>query len=69
MRTLEEIENRLSELHQDFETSENSYFEAVASKQKGEAISSVDFMQIESEYEIIKKEIETLEWVLKLEEI
>jgi len=65
MRNKHEIEERISELIKEFELAEESYFSMVQEKQEGGEIYEVDFLKIESEYEILKKEIETLEWVLE----
>lgn len=67
MRTNQEIQKRIDKLNKELIPAEESYFSVVEEKQQGGEIYEVDFLKIESEYEILKKEIETLEWVLKLE--
>ena len=62
MKTREEIQERINEITPKFELAQDSYFSFVKDKQEGKEVSEVDFMRIESECEIIKKEIETLEW-------
>jgi hypothetical protein len=64
MRTNKEIENRIEELTPAYELAEDSYFSTLQEKSEGEIVNEVDFLKIESEYEILKKEIESLEWVL-----
>ena len=68
MRNKNEIQERINELTKEFELAEESYFSMVQEKQEGGEIYEVDFLKIESEYEVLKKEIETLEWVLNEEE-
>lgn len=67
MKKREEILQKIAELTPDFEQAEEAYFSSVEEKQSGEDIYMVDFLKLESEYEIIKKEIETLQWVLNEE--
>lgn len=59
-----EIENRISELTPKLELAEESYFSLLKDKQSGKEVSKVDFLKAESEYEILKKEVETLDWVI-----
>lgn len=68
MRTDKEIVEKIRKLRVDIQPAEDSYFLAIESKQNGEIISEVDFFKIESEYDIIKKELNTLLWVLKIKE-
>lgn len=68
MKTKKEIQNRIDELSLEFQLAEQSYFSVIEEKQEGREIYQSDFLKIESEYEILKKEIETLEWVLNEEE-
>jgi len=68
MKTKKEIEDKIAELTPGFELAEESYFSMIEEKQEGGEIYQSDFLKIESEYEILKKEIETLEWVLNEEE-
>jgi len=68
MRTRKEIEARIKKLTPQLEIAEESYFSTIQEKQGGGEIYEADFLKIESEYEILKKEMETLEWVLKTEE-
>lgn len=68
MKTKKEIQNRIDELSLEFQLAEQSYFSVIEEKQEGGEIYQSDFLKIESEYEILKKEIETLEWVLNEEE-
>lgn len=65
MKNINEIEARIKELTPQLEAAEESYFYTVQEKQEGGEIYEVDFLKIESEYEILKKEVETLEWVLE----
>jgi len=67
MRTNKEIQDKINELTPSFESAEESYFSLVEKKQKGEKISDIDFLKTENEYEVLKKEIETLEWTLNKE--
>lgn len=64
MKTRQEIEDKIKELTPAFELAEESYFSIIEEKQGGEGVCKFDFIKIESEYEILKKEIETLEWVM-----
>lgn len=59
---------KIAELTPEFEKAEEAYFSVIEEKQSGEDIYTSDFLKIESEYEIIKKEIETLQWVIDSEE-
>ena len=68
MRTNKEIVERIRELKKELEPIEDSYFSAVEAKQNKEEVSQIDFLKIESEYEILKKELSALLWVLKIEE-
>jgi hypothetical protein len=68
MKSRKEIINRIIELTPEFEKAEEAYFSIVEEKQSGEDIYAADFLKIESEYEILKKEIETLQWVVYSEE-
>jgi hypothetical protein len=67
VKSRDEILNKIVELTADFELAEESYFFMIDSKQSGEKVNKLDFIKIESEYEILKKEIETLSWVLSNE--
>lgn len=64
MKTRREIINRIVELKPEFEMAEDAYFSAIEEKQQGGEIYHADFLKLESEYEILKKEIETLQWVV-----
>lgn len=68
MKNREEILKKIAELTPEFEQAEEAYFSSVEEKQSGEDIYMVDFLKLESEYEILKKEIETLYWVIGSEE-
>lgn len=69
MRTKEEIQEKIEELTPDLELAEDSYFSMVNEKMTGgRFVNESDFLKIESEYEVIKKEMETLKWVLNEEE-
>lgn len=68
MKTKQEIQERIYELLPNLETAEESYFNTLKEKSEGEIVNESDFLKIESEYEILKKEIETLQWVLNEEE-
>lgn len=68
MRTDKEIVKKIKVLKDEIQPAEDSYFSSIESKQKGEIVSDIDFIRIESEYDIIKKEIDTLLWVLKIKE-
>lgn len=65
MRNRHEIEQRIKELTPQFELAEEAYFSTVQEKQEGGEIYEVDFLKIESEYEILKTELEALQWVLE----
>lgn len=52
----------------DLELARESYFSAVEDKQKGKGLSQLDFLKIESEFELLEKELESLIWVLNEEE-
>jgi hypothetical protein len=67
MRNKHEIQERIDELTPKFELAEESYFSTIEEKQGGEDVYESDFLKIESDYEILKKEIETLQWVLNEE--
>jgi len=67
VRTKKEIEESILELTPLLELAEESYFSMIESKQKGEEISQIDFMKISSDYDVLKIEIETLQWVLNEE--
>jgi hypothetical protein len=69
MRNIHEIEQRIKELTPQFELAEEAYFSTVQEKQEGGEIYEVDFLKIESEYEILKKELGALQWVLEGPEI
>jgi hypothetical protein len=64
MRTRREIVKRIAELKPEFERAEEAYFSAIEEKQEGGEIYHADFLKLESDYEILKKEIETLQWVV-----
>lgn len=68
MKNREEILQKIAELTPEFELAEEAYFSMIEEKQEGGDIYTADFLKIESEYEIIKKEIETLQWVIDFEE-
>ena len=68
MRTDKEIIEKIRRLKEELQPAEDSYFSSIESKQKGEIVSDIDFLRIESEYEMIKKELNTLLWVLKIKE-
>jgi hypothetical protein len=65
MRNRHEIEESIAELTPLLELAAEEYFSLVESKQKGEEVSEVDFIKTMSEYDILKLEIETLQWVLE----
>jgi len=67
MKNKKDIEDKIAELAPNLELAEESYFSMIEEKQGGGEIYQLDFLKIESEYEILKKEIETLEWVLNEE--
>lgn len=67
MKTKKEIEDKIAELIPNLELAEESYFSMIEEKREGGEIYQSDFLKIESEYEILKMEIETLEWVLNEE--
>ena len=67
MKNKKDIEDKIAELAPNLELAEESYFSMIEEKQGGGKIYQLDFLKIESEYEILKKEIETLEWVLNEE--
>jgi hypothetical protein len=67
MKNKKDIEDKIAELAPNLELAEESYFSMIEEKQSGGEIYQSDFLKIESEYEILKKEIETLEWVLNEE--
>lgn len=69
MRNQREIQNRIDELAPMLELAEESYFSAVSDKESGNVFNEVDFLKLESEMEIIKSELEALEWVLEPAEI
>ncbi len=64
MKKRREIIKKIAELTPEFEQAKEAYFSAIEEKQEGGEIYQVDFLRIESEYEILKKEIETLQWVV-----
>ncbi|MEK6828519.1 MAG: hypothetical protein AABY15_00100 [Nanoarchaeota archaeon] len=64
MKNRNEIIKKIVELTPEFEKAQESYFSVIKAKQSGENISQADFIKIESEYEVLKKEIETLQWVV-----
>jgi len=66
MRTKKEIEESILELTPLLELAAESYFSMIESKQNGEEVSEIDFIKALSEYEILKKEVETLQWILKI---
>jgi len=68
MKNREEILQKIAELTPEFERAEEAYFSVIEEKQEGGEIYQSDFLKIESEYEILKKEIETLHWVIDSEE-
>lgn len=68
MRTDKEIVEKIRILKEELQPAEDSYFSSIESKQKGEIVSDIDFLRIESEYEMINKELDTLLWVLKIKE-
>lgn len=67
MKSKEELQKKILLLTPEFEAAEESYFSAIEEKQSGGEIYESDFIKIESEYELIKKEIDTLEWVLNID--
>jgi hypothetical protein len=67
MKNKKDIEDKIAELAPNLELAEESYFSMIEEKQSGGEIYQSDFLKIESEYEILKKEIETLDWVLNEE--
>jgi len=67
MKNREEILQKIAELTPEFEQAEEAYFSSIEQKQSGEDVYVADFLKIESEYEVLKKEIETLQWVLNIE--
>lgn len=69
MRNRKEIEQRILEITPEFERAEEAYFSTIEEKQDGGEIYQADFLKIESDYEILKKELETLQWVLEAPEI
>lgn len=64
MKKRREIIKRIAELKPEFEKAEDIYFSTIQEKQGGEDVYHADFLKIESEYELLKKEIETLQWVI-----
>lgn len=64
MKSRKEIIQRIIELTPEFEKAQEFYFSTIKAKQAGDSICQTDFLKIESEYEILKKEIETLQWVV-----
>jgi len=64
MKTKQKIQDRIKELTPAFELAEDSYFASVQEKQEGGDVYEAGFIKIESEYEVLKKEIDALEWVL-----
>jgi|AntRauMFilla1563_2_1112583.scaffolds.fasta_scaffold26782_3 hypothetical protein len=68
MRNKQEIQNKIDALEPEVFAAEESYYSMINEKQTGGRINESDFLKIESEYEILKKEIETLQWVLNEEE-
>ena len=64
MKTRKQIIDRIVELRPVFEQAEEAYFLAIEEKQQGGEMYHADFIKLESDYEIIKKEIETLQWVV-----
>jgi len=67
MKSRREILKRIVELKPELEAAEESYFSAVKDKQTGKEISQIEFLKIESEYEIIRKEVETLQWAISID--
>ena len=67
MRTKKEIQDKIDLLMPYLELARESYFSAVEDKQKGKEMSQLDFLKIESEFELLEKELESLEWVLNEE--
>lgn len=65
MKNRIEVTKRIIEVRKEFELAEESYFSTIQEKQEGGEIYEVDFLKIESEYEVLKKELETLEWFLE----
>jgi len=65
MRSKKEIQDRIDKLIPQLEKAEESYFTTIQEKQEGGEIYTSDFVKIESEYELLKKEVETLEWILE----
>jgi hypothetical protein len=68
MKNREEILQKIAELTPEFEQAEEAYFSSIEEKQSGEDIYMADFLKLESEYEVLKKEIETLYWVIDSDE-
>lgn len=64
MKSRRDIVKRIAELRPEFEEAERIYFSTIQEKQEGGEIYQADFLKIESDYEILKKEIETLQWVV-----
>ncbi len=64
MKNQKEIRDRIKELTPKLELAEDSYFSTIQEKQSGGEIYHADFIKIESEYELLKKEVDTLKWVL-----
>ena len=68
MKTNQEIIEKVREVKEEFLPAEESYFSAVKDKQEGKEVSDIDFLRIENEYELLKKELDTLLWTLEIEE-
>ena len=68
MRTNKEIVNRIHKMKKELQLAEESYFSIIEEKREGKEVSNIDFLKIENEYELLKKEHEILLWILKIEE-
>jgi len=64
MKTRKEIITKIIELTPGFELAEEAYFSAVEEKQKRKEYSQIDFLKLESEYEILKEKIKILRWII-----
>jgi len=55
-------------MKKELQLAEESYFSIIEEKREGKEVSNIDFLKIENEYELLKKEHEILLWILKIEE-
>jgi len=64
MKSRTEIIKKIAELKPELELAEDAYFSAIEEKQNGGEIYPFDFLKIQSEYELIKTKVESLQWVV-----